>query len=96
LKRVVLNKSHLNWMQFALSGETFYGRDLIAIVHDGKSQAGIDSTAVYVNRASATLAVIAPFLSSRQSKPVPKGIEERSARINVNLLNRSIHAQFHG
>ncbi len=56
LKRIVSDESRLKWMEGIAFGKSLYGRDRLALLHDGQRQAGIDAATVDVNRARAALA----------------------------------------
>ena len=57
----MLEKRLLHRMQFIALREPFDRGDLVAFVHDGESEAGIDAPAVDQDRAGAALAMIAAF-----------------------------------
>ncbi len=68
-------------MKLVTLGETLDGRDVIALVHHGEGQAGIDPPAVDQHRAGAALAVVAAFLRTREADVFAQCIEQGRARI---------------
>src|SRR5437868_5063019 len=56
---VALDERGLHRVQVLGGAQPFDGGDLVALVHEGKAQAGVDPPAVDVNGAGAALAVIA-------------------------------------
>ena len=59
------------------SSQTFYGSDLAALLHHGESHARQHAPAIYVNRARATLAVIAAFLRPSDARVFAQRVEQR-------------------
>jgi hypothetical protein len=66
LEAVVFDKGSLQRVQCVGGPQTFDGYDRIALVHDGEREARIDTAAVYQDRASAALPVIAALLRTAQ------------------------------
>src|SRR5262249_42701737 len=62
--------------QLAVRGQAFNGRDLGAVLHDGKGQARDDAPAVDENGAGPALAVVAAFLGSGEIKIFAKCVEQ--------------------
>ena len=54
---------------------------LVALVHHGEGQAGIDAPAVHQHRAGAALAVVAALLGAGEAQVFAQGVEQRGARI---------------
>jgi hypothetical protein len=65
-------------------------------VHDREREAGVDSSAVEQNRASAALAVITAFLCPRQVQVFAECIEQRRAWIQFHVQLSPVHLQFYG
>jgi hypothetical protein len=61
--------------------ETLDRGDLIAVVHHGQAQAGVDAPAVDMDRARPALTVVAALLGSGQVKVLAQGVQERRAGI---------------
>src|SRR4051812_18643938 len=61
LKSIVLQKRRLDRMQLIAVRETFDRCDLIALMHDGETETGINPAAVDEHRARSALTVIAAF-----------------------------------
>jgi len=64
LESIVFDEGRLHRMQFFPGRKPFDRRDLVAVMHHGQSQAGVDATPVYMDRASAALAVVSALLGS--------------------------------
>jgi hypothetical protein len=62
----MLHEGCLNWMQCIMRGQAFDGGDLVAVMHDGQGEVGIDPVAIHMHGASAALAVVASLLGSEQ------------------------------
>ena len=61
--------------------QPFDGGDLVALMHDGKSQAGIHAAAVDVYRAGAALAVIAALLGAEHVQVFAECVQHRRPRV---------------
>jgi hypothetical protein len=72
----MVDEGLLQRMQRTIPGKSFDGRNLRAVLHDSKRQAGIDSPAVDQHCAGSALTVIAAFLGAGQREMVAKGIQE--------------------
>ena len=66
LEGVVFDKGCLQRVQCVGRPQAFDGYHRIAIVHDGEREAGLDTAAVYQDRAGAALPVIAALLRTAQ------------------------------
>ena len=86
LKAIVLDESSLHGMQIISFGESLDGGDLVAIVHDSKTEAGVHSRAVNENGTSATLAMIAALLGSGQAEPLAEKVKNGSSRIDLQVM----------
>ena len=71
----------------------FDRRDLVAVVHGGEAQARIHAPAVDMHRARAALAVVASFLRSGQMQVLAEAIEQRRARIELQIVLLAVHTQ---
>jgi hypothetical protein len=60
----MIDKSLLHGVKLIAVGQPFDCLDLLSIGSDRKHQAPINSTAVKMNRTSATFSAIAPFLGA--------------------------------
>jgi len=60
----VLQEGLLHRVQRLVLGQALDGGDLVALMGDGKGQAGIDAPAIDQNRAGAALAVVAALLGA--------------------------------
>ena len=65
-------------------------RLLIALVHRGEGQAGVDPGAVHQHRAGAALAVVAALLGAGQPQVMAQRVQQRSARIDVEAVGRAV------
>src|SRR6188472_1489950 len=71
-------------MQLAVRGQAFNGRDLGAVLHDGKRQARDNSPPVDENGARAALAMVAAFLGSGEIEIFAKCVEQSGPRPEGN------------
>ena len=82
--------------QLSILFQAFNRDDLVALVHHGERQTGVDPATVHVHGAGATLAVIASFLCAEQLEMLAQGVEERGARVELEVDGLAIHAQRDG
>jgi hypothetical protein len=59
--------------------------DLVALVHDGERQAGIDAPAADHNGAGAALAVVTTLLRAGQVEMLAQRVEQRCAIIEIEI-----------
>ncbi len=62
LKTVVLDESRLHRMKLVTVRKTFDRRNLVALMRERETQAGIDAAPIHENRARTALTMIATFL----------------------------------
>jgi hypothetical protein len=80
-------------MQCIMRGKAFNGGDLVAVMHDGKREAGINPAAIHMDSAGAALAVVASLLGSEQRELLTQGVEQRGAGVHLNLSDSAVDAQ---
>src|SRR6185437_9049216 len=80
-------------MQLAVRGQAFNGRDLGAVLHDGKGQARDDAPPVDENGAGPALAVVAAFLSSGEIEIFAKRVEQSGPRPEGNSTLDAVDAK---
>jgi hypothetical protein len=73
--------------------ETFDGGDLVAVVHHGQAQAGVDAPAVDMDRARPALTVVAALLRAGQVKVLAQGVQQGRARIEPQVMANTVHLQ---
>jgi hypothetical protein len=83
LKSVVLQESRLYWVKFAILRQAFDRGYLVALVHDGESQARIHAPPIDVNCASAALPVVAALFCAEKAEVLAQGIQQRDAWLNL-------------
>src|SRR4029453_678618 len=71
-------------MQLDIRGQAFNGRDLGAVLHDGKRQARDDAPPVDENGAGTALAMVAAFLGSGEIEIFAKRVEQSGPRPEGN------------
>ena len=86
LKSVVFDKRSLHRMQRRRCGEAFDGGDLVALMHDRESEAGIYAPAVDVHRARAALAVIAALLRAEEVQVFAQRVEQGDTRLQRDMV----------
>jgi hypothetical protein len=96
LKRVMLHEGCLHWMQRIMRGKAFNRGDLVAVMHDGQREAGIDPAAIHMDGASAALTVVASLLASKQRELFTQGVEQRGAGVHLKLSDSAVDAQADG
>ncbi len=96
LKGVMLDEGHLQRMQRLSFCDALDGRDLRAVIHDGKRQARIDALAVYQHRAGPARTLVAPLFGAGQREPLPQHIQNRQAGIDNQLMDSTIHVTSNG
>ncbi len=85
LVAIVFDKGRLHRMQVAGLAKPLDRGDLVALVHDGQRQAGVDAAAVHVDGAGSALAMVAALLSAGQADGLAQAVEERRAGVNVKI-----------
>src|SRR5262245_60768104 len=93
LEGVVLDEGVLQGVQGAILGQPLDGRDMRAILHDGKRQAGIDAPAVDQDGASSALAMVAALLGTGQVEAVAQGVEQGRPGRDIDLSLDSVDDQ---
>ncbi len=83
LQSVCIGKRLLDRMQLPISLQSFYGRDLFAIVHQRQVEARKHTLAVHMHGAGAALPVITTFLGSSERHSFADAIQQRGPRIDV-------------
>ena len=96
LEAVVLDERLLDGMQFIAVGETFNGRDLVALVGDGQREAGVHAAAVDEDRAGAALPVVTAFFGAGKVQSLPQRIEDRDPRLQVQRVTLPVDLQSNG
>jgi len=76
LKAVMGDEGLLQGVQFAVRRQSFDGRDLGAVLHDGEGQAGNDAPPIDEHRAGAALAVVATLLGSGEIEIFAECVEQ--------------------
>lgn len=79
----MLKESFLYGMQVAVPGQTFDGRDLVPLMHDGEGQARINPAPIHVDRTRPALPMVATFLRSEHLQIFPQRIQEGHTRPRV-------------
>ena len=92
----MLKERRLNGMKFTVFLEALNGCDFIPLMHDGESQARIDSAPIHVDGAGTALAVVAAFFRAEKMKIFAKGIEQSYTRLKLQLMFCPIDSQRHG
>jgi hypothetical protein len=82
----MLDEGGLHRVQRAVAGEPFDGRDLVALLHDRKGQAGVDPTAVDQHGAGAALPEVAPLLGAGQPEMLAQRVEQGGARVQLQAV----------
>src|SRR6266851_479496 len=93
---IVRDERRLHRMQGAGLSDTFYRRDLVALVHHGEAQARVHPPAVDMHGAGAALAVVAAFLGAGQVNGFAQAIQERRARVEAQPVLAAIDTQNQG
>src|SRR5471032_2396890 len=91
----MLDKGCLHRMQVAWPSNTFDGGDHFAFVSRRKAQARIHAPAIHMDRARATLAVVAALLGAGEADMVAHAIEQGGAWIDIQFMERAIDVQLH-
>ena len=86
----------LHRVQLVAVGQAFDGRDLGAGVHDGEGEAGVNAPAVDQDGAGAALAVVAALLGAGQAQVLAQGVEQRDARLQLQLVLLAVDLQRDG
>jgi hypothetical protein len=73
--------------------EALDGGDLVALMHDGEAEAGIDATAVDVDSARAALAVVATLLGAEELEVISQGVEQSHARLEADVVVLAIDVE---
>ena len=90
---VVFDEGSLHGVKVVGLADAFDSGYLVHRVHDGEGEAGVHAAAVDVNRAGAALAVVATFLCSRQVEVFPQAIEQRGARVELQVVLFAVDAE---
>ena len=77
----------------SIGRQPFDGDDLSVLVRDGEGQAAIDAPPVEQDGAGSALPVVAALLGAGEPEPLAQRIQQRRARINGQLVGRSVHPQ---
>jgi hypothetical protein len=83
-------------MKLAVFREAFDGGDFILLVHHREGEAGIDAPSIHVHRAGATLPVIASLFCAEEAKILAQRIEQRHARLDLELMDLPVDFQLDG
>jgi hypothetical protein len=75
LVAIVLDERCLHGMQVAGLAQAFNGGDLVALVHDGQREAGVDAAAVHVDGTGSALAVVTAFLGAGETDGLAQAVE---------------------
>ena len=71
-------------MQRAGSAQAFDRDDVVALVHHGEREAGVDAPAVDQHGAGAALPVVAALLGAGQMEVFAQCVEQRRARVELS------------
>jgi len=93
LKSVMLKKGSLYRMQFTIFGQTFNRCNLIALMHDGKCEAGVHAASVHMHRASSALTVIASLFGAGKLKIFTERVQQRDAGFKLETVFLAVDFQ---
>src|SRR3984957_2582563 len=96
LVAIVLDEGCLHRVQVARLAKPFNRGDLVALVHHGQRQAGIDAAAVHVDGAGSALAMVAALLGAGQADGLAQAVEERCAGINAKIELLAVDPEAYG
>ena len=82
-------------MQFTIFRQTFNSCNLIALMHDGKCEAGVHASSVHVDSASPTLTVIASFFGAGKLKIFAQSVQQSDAGLELKTMFLAIDFQRH-
>lgn len=82
----MLQELLLKGMKLVRFGDALYSHNVFALRFSSQHQAGVDQHAIKDNAASATVAVVAAFLSAGQSEFVSQDLQEALA-----WLTKEVH-----
>ena len=91
----MLDKRRLHGVELLTICQPFDRRDLIAVVHGGERETGINSTAIDQYRTRAALAMIASLLRAGEMQSFAQRVEQRYARIDIERVTLSVDLEVH-
>ena len=80
-------------MEVARAPEPFDRQDLVAFMHHREAEAAVDAPPVHEDGAGAALAVVATLLRAGQADMLSKGIEQRGADVEIEVVDCSVDAE---
>ena len=83
----------LQRVQFFARGQALDRRDVVAVLHDGEREAGVDAAAVQQHRARAALAVVAALLGAGEAGAFAQQVEQGDPRFDVEGAVLAVDAQ---
>ncbi len=95
LERIVIDERLLQRMQCAIRRQSFDGRHVGTVVHDGERETGIDPPPIHQHGARAALAVIASLLGAGKVEMVAQRIEQSRPRRDTKLRVDAVYDQRH-
>ena len=67
--------------------------DLVAVVHAGEGEAGVDPSTVQKDGAGAALAMVAALLGAGETEMMAEGVEEGGSHVSVEHAELSVDVQ---
>jgi hypothetical protein len=94
LQAVLLEKSVLKRVQFAILLESFDGHQLTTVCLHGESSARLDCVSIHNNRARATMTGIATDVRSSEPQHVANEMDQEQSWLNFGCVLNAIHFYF--
>jgi hypothetical protein len=92
---VEFNEGGLHWMKFFGGAEPLNRRDAISGMHRSERKARIDAPPVHVDRARATLTVVAPFFCAWKVEILAQTIKQCCSRVELQMVTLSVYVERH-
>ncbi len=93
---IVLDEGGLHRVEIARLSQPFNGRNLIALVHGRKGEAGVDAAPVDVHGAGSALTVVAALFRAGQVEVFAQAVKQRDARLKLQGARRAVDLECDG
>src|SRR5579884_3817152 len=94
LVAIVLNKGRLDGVQISILCKPFDCGDLVALVHDGKTQAGVHTASIHVDSTGTALAMVATLLCAWKPEVLSQSIQQGNAWLQHEFVGLPIYFQY--